>query len=423
MGFLARLFGTDPASRLAKAEKYLERTEYNEARMELDGLEGPKAEALRAQALGGLVELNLAEAEARFNAGDGDGGREHLAMARQFGATPEQLREARRAAREARERLRAEKAAAAAAAKAIAPEGDDPLWGLPPDDPRLRYAMLLETWPDDLRTRLAELGGDFAKAVLLTEAGKGAQAIGPLGQFVSQEPAARYERARAAVQANQLPLAVSDLKTFGDAVGHRRIGPVHTGVLLSQLEARLGRGDDALATLDALLAESDDLSVRAARAGLLEALGRHERAGKEAEKLLLKAPKDQGLYRLLARTRLRAGDRMGAAVALEGGLAKTCSNPGKCGNQPFDVVAGRMLLRIYLEDRVEPERAKELLGELARHNQAPPQWEDRYIAALVARNDGAVDLPAMAQQLLRELPAGDVRRGLVQEQFPAQLAG
>ncbi len=424
MGFFGRLFGTDPESRLAKARKFLSRGEYNDARMELAELDHPEAEGLRAQALAGLVELNLAEAAARFQAGDGEGGREHLAMAKEFGASAAQLREARRAAREARDRRkREEAAAAAAAARAQAPEGDDPLWGLPPDDPRLRYAMLLETWPEDLRERLAALGGDFAKAVLLTEEGKGALAWQALSPFVEGEPAARYERARAAVQAGKLPAAVSDLKTFGEAVGHRRIGPVHTGIMLAQLEAQIGRGGEALSTLDGLLKTGDDLSVRGARAGLLEALGQHDQAGKEAEKLLLKAPKDQGLYRMLARTRLRAGDRMGAVVALEGGLAKTCSNPGKCGNQAFDVVAGRMLARIYLEDRIEPARTKELLGEISRANAAPPQWEDRYMAALVARNEGSVELPGMAAQLLRELPDGDPRRALVAEAFPAQLAG
>ncbi len=424
MGFLSRLFGTDADSRVARTKRFLERGEYNEARMEIDDVIHPQAAALQEEALNGLVGLNLQEASARFNAGDGDGGREHLAMAKQFGATPAQLREARREARVVRDRLRQEaEDAAAAEAEATAPEGSDPLWGLPPDDPRLRYAMLLEAWPEHLRERLAALGADFAKAVLLTEEGKGGEALMALGAFVEREPAARYERARAALQAGKLPAAVSDLQSFGDAVGHLRIGPVHTGIMLAQLQARLGRGPDALSTLDNLLAAGDDLAVRGSRAGLLESMGRHEDARKEAEKLLLVAPKDQGLYRMLARTRLRAGDRMGAVMALEGGLAKTCSNPGKCGNQAFDVVAGRMLLQVYLEDRMEPDRTKELLRDISRANQGPPQWEDRYIAALAARNDGAIGISDMAAQLLRELPAGDPRRSKVATAFPAQLAG
>ncbi len=59
---------------------------------------------------------------------------------------------------------------------------------------------------------------------------------------------------------------------------------------------------------------------------------------------------------MLARIRVGLGKRMAAMQALEGGLNTCCSSPGKCGNQPFDVAAGRMLARLYLEDRMEPKR-------------------------------------------------------------------
>lgn len=416
MGFLGRLFGTDPTVRAEKAQRFLERGQFNEARWELEGLDHPQAEAMMALAHEGLAKLNLEEAKARFSSGDVVGAKEHMEMARQFGADPTELRQVRRLARQVREEARAAKAAAKV--KPTLPEGADPLWSLPPDDPRLRYAMLLEAWPEDLRERLAALGPDFARAVLLVEGGKGGEAFEQLTPFAQQEPAARYERARAALQAGKLPAAASDLRTFGDEVGHRRIGPVHTAVMLTQTLARLGRSPEALEALNKEIAVNDEIALRGTRASLLEGMGRVEEAGKEAEALLLTAPRDQGLYRLLARTREALGNRVGAMAALEGCLAKTCSNPGKCGQQPFDVQAARMLARLYLEDRIEPKRAQELLHKLSGHIERP-NWEDRYLAALVARNEDELQSPALARRLLAELPDNDARRAWVHKAFAA----
>lgn len=422
MGWLARMFGTDPATRVERARKLLEAGEFNDARWELEDLDHPDAAPLREKARQGLVVLNLDEAGARYRAGDFGGAQEHLELAKDFGATSSQLREVRRIGREERARLKAE-AEAKAQAELLVPEGDDPLWSLPPDDPRIRYAVLLEAWPDDLRARLAALGPDFAKAVMLIEEGRGAQAASLLDPFVHRDPVARWERARAHQQAGSLAPAASDLATFGEAVGHRRIGQQHTATVHAQVLARLRRFDEALALIDGCIAQGDeDLALKGMRVSLLEALGRLEEAESSAETLLLTASKDQGLYRMLARIRLRLDKRMGATAALEGGLAKTCSNPGKCGNQPFDVHAARMLASLYLEDRREPGRVKELLAELGRNVQEPV-WEDQYIAALQARNDGLPGVDRLARLLKDALPEGDPRRRQVHQAFAAQLTG
>ena len=42
MGFLGKLFGTDPESKLAKARKFLDTGEFHEARWVLEGLDHPK---------------------------------------------------------------------------------------------------------------------------------------------------------------------------------------------------------------------------------------------------------------------------------------------------------------------------------------------------------------------------------------------
>ena len=46
-----------------------------------------------------------------------------------------------------------------------------------------------------------------------------------------------------------------------------------------------------------------------------------------------------------------------------------------------------MLAQIYLEDREQLSRAKEILRDIARIT-SQPVWEDQYLAALAARNEG-----------------------------------
>lgn len=426
MGFIARLFGVyTPAERIARAQRYLDIGEPNEARLELEGMEEPEAVAVYDKARAALVAINLEEARARFASGDDEGGKEHVAMAKEFGATDADLRESRRHAREMRAEQRRLAQEAAQAAAIIEPEGNDPLWSLPPSDPRVRFAMLVEGYPPDLRERLAALGKDFAVAVLLLEDGRAADAWKALSAFVEQEPAARYERARAALATNEFAKAASDLATFGEKVGHQRISGQHTAVMLAQLYGRTGDLDRALTVVeDQLQHDSTDLNLLATRAGLLEGKGELDQAAQLTTTVLQQAPGDLGLYRMLGRIRIRQGDRLGAMQALEAGLRiGKCETPGKCGYKPPDVASLRMLARLYLEDRLDPKRAREVVGLLSGMIQQP-SWDDAYIAALAARNEDSPDTPKMVAALQQGLPPGDPRLALVNEQFQTpQLTG
>ncbi len=422
MGWLSRIFGKDPESRISRARKFLADERFVDARWELEELDHPEAAALLEEAMAGLIMLNIEQARALFNADDRDGAKEHLEMARTFGASSAALRDVRKEWRMVRA---AEEAAAARTAQQLPdPEGDDPLWALPPDDPRLQYAMRVEGWPEQLRRRLVELGPGFAEAVAGLDEGKVKAAYDALGAYVAQDPIARYERARAALALGRLPAAVSDLQTFGDEVGHRLIGTEDTAVLTVQTLARLGRMDTALAVVEAELARRPLGSLKAARASLLEAKGEYAEAEEEAFALLEQAPRDMGLVKLLARTRMRQGKRMAAMQALEGGMSKACNTPGKCGYQPYDVAAGRMLAQLYLEDRLDPKRAAELMRDIA-HNRRGPEWQDGYLEALQARNEGDPALDGKLAQLKSEVPEGDPRLGLLQQQFSdvPQLTG
>jgi hypothetical protein len=359
MSFLARLFGNDPASRLKKAERLFAKGQWNEVRLELDGLEDGPARAMHAEASQRLAALNLAEAEVLLEAGEPERAREHIEMAMTFGADPAAVRATRRKAREMKQETALVTAQPAAVAAPV--EGNDPLWSLPADDPRLRF-----------------------------------------------------ERARAALQAGQLALAAADLHTFGALVGHCRVGPQHSAVLLAQVLIRLGKSADALTVVQAELSKSDDLALAATRAELLLLTDDAPAAERATVALLKRAGTDLGLYRLLAQARLRQDDRVGAMNALEGGLSRCCSSPGKCGNQRFDVHSGRLLARLLLEDRVHPERVAELLAELAKSGMEPA-WEDRYLLLLRARNAEDPETPVIARRLISELPDGDPRQGLVRQ--------
>jgi tetratricopeptide (TPR) repeat protein len=419
MGFWASLFGTDPDSRIRKARKFLDRHDFSEARMELLELDHPEAGELLQTALEGLIRLNLEEAAARSSAGDSEGAAEHLELAQSYGAGPEQLRTIRRSMREDREELRRE---AQVQVEIIeAPEGDDPLWSLTPDDPRLRFALMLESWPQDLRGRLASLGLEFAYAAMLLEDGEAKKAVEKLTPFVHREVAARWLRAKAQLALGELAAAASDLATMGDAIGHRTIGKQHSAVLLAHTLGQLGRLEDALQLVESEREGLDEhdpvqLPLSGSRAAFLEALGRLDEAEVAVEAVVLRAPRDLGLYRMLARIRVGLGKRMAAMQALEGGLDTCCSSPGKCGNQPFDVAAGRLLARLYLEDRIEHKRVEELLRELGKNVQQSG-WEDRYLATLFARNSQDPNVGRMARDLGSELGAGDPRQGWLTEQF------
>jgi tetratricopeptide (TPR) repeat protein len=424
MGILRWLFPS-PEDRIKKALGLIEVGEYARARLEVENLEGTKVEAIRQQAGSGLLHLNLELAVAEARAGQHERSTDHLKLAASFtGAGDPAMRAARRQIRELKaeaEPPKPPKDLALARDPEVlhaGPVSPDDVWSLPPDDPRLQYAMALEGYPLELRARLLALGTDFALAVGKTAAGDPKDAVAALGKFIELEPAARWERARAAHAAGELGLASSDLQAFGDQFGHQVLGGVHTAALLSRIlgeQRRLPEGLDVLEA--ALVHEPNHLQLLGARTGLLEGLGRHAEADEAARELVKLAPRDMGLYKLMARCRVRAGKRIEAMQVLESGLKGNCTS-GRCGSQKFDVEAGRMLARLYLEDRLDPKRVGELLTRV-KGGARERSWMDVYLETLQARNAGDPGALDRARELLGGLGDGDPRHGLVQGAFPA----
>ncbi len=433
MGLLSWLF-PGPSDRVAKARKLLERGDPGQARLLLEGVELPEAEALRDQVFDRLVEMNLEAVEASCSANELGAAAENLELAERFASSRHHpaLRDARRMMREAR-----------AAARAAAPPkkkmghsgcgsgscgpggeevpveapspgfGADPIWSLPPDHPQVRYALLLENYPPDLRERFLKLGPVFAEASLLLEDGDHKRAFEALEPFVAQEPAVRLPRARAAISMRQLPRAASELRAFADVFGHQRIGNFHTAVLLARSLAGDKRLEEALEVIQTQRAGDKDLELHANEVALLEGLGRLAEADACGVALLRQAPGDFGVHKMLARIRIRGGERSAAIQVLESGLSRLCKGPGKCGSQPFDVEAGRMLAQLYLEDRVDDRRAGELMDEVRKYAREP-HWIDGYLQALQARNGGSGDLDSLVSDLLQGVGENDPRRALVE---------
>lgn len=424
MGLL-RFFFPSPEDRVAKARTRLERGEYARARLDLDGVEGPEADDVRTQAAAGLKHLNLELAVAEARAGQFERCTEHLKLAATFAdAGDVDVRAARRQVRELRSEAAAPKPpkdldlARDPEVMAAEPRTEADIWSLPPDDPRLQYAMALEGYPLELRARLLALGTDFALAVGLVAAGHPTQAVDALGAFVEQEGAVRWERARAAHAANQLGLASSDLQAFGDQFGHQLLGGVHSAGLLGRVLAEQRRLDEALDVIEAaLVQEPGQLQLLGIQAGLLEGVGRYAEADEAARALVKLVPRDMGLYKLMARCRVRAGKRIDAMQVLESGLRGNCTS-GRCGAQKFDVEAGRLLSRLYLEDRLEPKRVDELLARV-RAGAASQTWLDTYLQALHARNSGDPGAMDRARALGAGLADDDPRQKLLRDAFPA----
>ena len=437
MGLLSWLFPS-PEDRLTKARNLVDSGEYAQGLNLLEGLDLPEAPGLLQQAKEGLQQLNLKMAVAHANASEFERADEHLELALEFaGSANEAILEARRVVRDLRtsapEQKETRRMAAAngplgmggSGPQVVAGEagideveGHDDLWSLPPEDPRLRFALTLETYPEDLRERMVQLGPGFAEAVALTDDGQAEKAVKKLGKFVAADPVARYERARAAQSAGKLGMAGSDLATFRDAVGHQKIGSLHTGAMLAHVLAAQERLDEALEAVESALADDPkELQLLGTRASILEGLGRIEEADDAARTLVKQAPSDMGLYRLMARCRIQGNKPVAAMQVLESGLRTNCSS-GRCGSQAFDVESGRMLARLYLENRMETKRADELVNSIHQNIKAPTWFED-YLDALIARNEDAKDALEQARKLLPAANDTDnPRRKMVLMAFP-----
>ena len=235
-----------------------------------------------------------------------------------------------------------------------------------------------------------------------------------LEPYLEKDPVARFEHMRAALGAGDLHQALADLMIFKEKVGHYMIDGMHTKAILSQLLAQTGQSEEALKEIDS---EKDNHpAVSMVRAQILESRNQLEEAEETLIDLLKQLPKNLTLYKSLARVKVKQNERPEATNILESAL-ESCCKTGTCGSQPLDPNLLRMLAQIYLEDRVELPRAKELLRDIARIS-PHTTWEDQYLAALAARNEGHPFSQNITKTLLTNLGEKDPRRSMVLRAFP-----
>ncbi|MEC7987243.1 MAG: hypothetical protein VX278_18885 [Myxococcota bacterium] len=421
MGWLTRTFGRSEEAKIERAEILLSKGKYNDARLEITNVNHPKAIEILKKANRFLAQINLEQAEARFSAREYEAAQEHLELAAQFGASKDEIQNVRSIGRRFRTEHKNQEIKARQLKKAKKSErsfGDDPIWSLPDDDPRLRYAMRLEKYPLELRKRLISLGTGFAEATLMIEDGAPNIALEQLEIFIEKDPVARFEHARAALGCGQIHQAIADLLIFSEQVGHTVIDNVHTGALLSQLLAQTGESDKAMHHIQSLKNNQDDHpAISMIQAQIFESRNQLPEAEREITALMKRIPKNLSLIKQLARIKMKQNERATASNVLENGL-KQCCTPGTCGSQPLDVNMLRMLAQIYLEDRQQQSRALELLSDIQRLSPSPT-WEDQYLSALAARNDGHPFSQRLSETLLSSLSPSDPRRQLVLRAFPA----
>ena len=440
MGLFSWLFPTEE-DKYNKAIGLLESGQYAQALHLFEGLERDDLDEPKKQARLALKTRNLEVALGCANAGEFESAAEHLELAVQFSSAKDpDVRSTQKEISRLETQAPAPKAPSGAgmgggplgmggggtpapvaggSTGPVEAQGDDDLWSLPPDDPRVRFALLLESYPEELRERLAGLGARFAEAVVSIDDGNPQAALKKLGSFVGSEPAARFERSRAAQATGNLPLAGSDLSIFGEEVGHVMVGGTHTGAMLGRILAEQGRLEEALTAINkALEQDARNFQLRGTKASLLEGLGKFGQADELARKLVRDVPSDMGLYKLMARCRVQSDKRIEAMQVLESGLKSNCST-GTCGSQPFDVDAGRLLARLYLEERLDPKRARELVSQVKAGIEKPTWFED-YLDALTARNGNDEDALDLARQLLpaANAPEEDPQKRMVMKAFP-----
>lgn len=440
MGLFSWLFPSDD-DKMDKAQSLLDQGQWIAALDRLDGVDTERAEQIREGAREGVKRRNLELAIACANAGELEAANDHMELAKNFAKKGDpDLRAARRALREARTAAPAPAQAAAPAAAggvmgalgvgggggvatgagvADPTAGGDPIFSLPPEDPRVRFALILEQYAPEHRAKLQALGPEFATAALTVQDGQAEHGVDALTRFVPQEPLVRLFRAEAAMASRNPTLAASDLKQLVQDLGeHAVIGPHNTATLLAGALLSIDRADEALTELNAgLRAQPKDVGLLVNKALVLERLQRDAEADELARNVVQANSRVMAMYKLMARCRIRAGKRVEAMQALEAGLTTNCTS-GKCGSLPFDVEAGRMLVQLYLEDAVEPARAAELLARLKRRLDGQTTWFEAYLDTLTARNADAPDLLDRVRSLTLGVEAADPRTTLVQRAFP-----
>lgn len=427
MGLLSWLFPSED-DRIERARALLENKRYADARLEVLDIERDEARGLVDACERALAELNLEEAISWGAAGDERRVDMHMELAdtfkkpgmdERFREVRRTLREQRQARRDADRRAREEKEARLLSVDPFGMAGSssllEPVPGMgalqeDPEERAQRLALVIENYPADLRASAEALGPPFGQALLDLEDGRPDLALPALMAMPEDNALVRWERARAAYALGDARAAAREVRAFAEIAGrHLPMGRQHTGVFLAQLLAEGGDVPEAIRCLRNLRASEPGVGG-VLLAQLLEVTGELAEADTLLREQIKAHPKAMQLYQLLARVRVRGGDRPAAIQALEAAQVHQCAS-GRCGTVPIQPEMLRDLAILYLEEGAGADRARELI-EQASQRGLEPSWEAAYLMALAAVADGNPQAPALAQALREQTPEGPLRERL-----------
>lgn len=401
-------------------------------------------EALEAGELAGVAELisdidrqltqkNLDAAISWATAGDEERVQIHLDLARQyrqpgmddaFASARAEIRSIRNAAEaKAKAAARAEAERLMEVSEGFRSSEDEievPLpEGLSEDEAdalKARLALLMEGYPESLRSEMLSLGPNFAQAVLDLDDGKFEDALRGLISLPDDVALVQHERARAAQALGDPSAAARSWRRFAEiAGGHLPIANSHSAVLLAQAMAQTGDLKGALHLLVEERKTDPDLASPL-YANLLEALGHLKEAEKVLHKLIKQYPGHMDFYYMIARVRLKSDHRDLAVQAMETGLTRNTCAPGTCGYKPPHLATHRLLATLYFEDGKQLERATELAG-IARGLVKKPIWDDLYLSALEAKANHRPESADLVTRLREVTPPGTPMEAKISQHF------
>jgi predicted Zn-dependent protease len=385
------LFGFNAEKKLKKAEEYLAREIYYEARLAFEEIIIRKDvnPTLASRAREGwrrsrkaLMEAQIEEAKRMIRAGEPAAARDSCLAAIEQAA--EDLD-----AGEAKTLLERLDEGQTEAARLLAGLDEVPLaHQLPPEEAadseagttegaEAMFEVLLQPLPEEQAQLYRDFGPEFRDGYLLLQEGRAAEALGKFAEIpeeVASNPFFRLEKGQALMHVKKYQEALESLEGIELAPeAERRRSEIRT-VLLHEL----GRKEEAVDAARRMWeSDREDRDAAILYAEMLLEAERAEEAEKVIDPFHSPAPEPE-VDGMLVRTYLALGKAQEARDLLEGTVEGFFQNPAAF-RRGFPIWAGRDLLGFYISVREDPKRVRSLVQHLIGHD---PGSAERYKALL-----------------------------------------
>jgi tetratricopeptide (TPR) repeat protein len=404
MGFLSRLFASDPRRDIERAEALLEKGEAARA-LELARRAEERAQApdrshaarLAARARSALVAGALEKAELAESSEYFEDAVEWISAALEHVAD-----EAER--QELEERLGTLEAQARAA------DREDP-WEPPPPpeaepatqlDPDTHYLALVGMLGEDFADLYEDRPAAFRRAYVDLNEGRieaALETLDLLAEARGEDPVTLFERGRCRLMLGDTEGALADLEAAQETFGDRAVdltGDLSVPVLWAEAMLVLGRHEPVIERLEALAAPAAGnpaISYRYAQA--LLAAERFDDARKFLAVAASTYPGNPVFPQQLALVLVRLGEKAAAIDCLEAAIAPSCAG-GRCGRPRKHLPSIRALASLYLDEGDSPDRVRELMKLVALELSGQLTSEDHALLARFHEQTGDPEAAALA---------------------------